>query len=729
MEVRKLVILFCILLSVLPICYSVQYIFDDYDFLNEFNIYNVTNFTAQNVYSGGVKLINIGNCSSIGSCSNVVYDNSTVIRNTNTSWITSNQNNFGNCSVTGSCSSVAYMNYANTGLLNISGNIILPTIDSYIKIGNINPIITKNRLIASGSVVSHSGFSGKNNGWVPYFKMFSSTSSKIKEGNDGEYIDTTDIFCDYEADNFAESDATRPTKALTLLNGTCQGAVAEINSFINSSCVSLEKNPGWDTDCSNIKWNIKTGLKVNFNDGESYKFVVGNDKESLFKIGISNGTGVRGAYIYDVVGADNHKAVDIEQDMNGYNTIAESIYMYSSKELIDKKLIMLSMIGDASNMNSSDGTFIDMAVVGAPLASGGHIDGIHMHHSLDHLIHVGSADTLNSAYVENVNQTANFTTGGAGATLFENDNDYVYIGNTNNFTIISFSLATTSSRNINAEYYYCDNEGTWQTLGTVTDTTNGMRSSGTITFTNPSDRGKCNKEYDGTPFSDTTNYTYIAIKRTRNRISTEPVEDLISIGGSTDYFILQKDMLRLDGSVGGPEVCTAKIVGAIYYDKSGVQLLWCDGTGWQPFAMAGDVTVHNSLSGLQGGQATEYYHLKSAEHSELTNWMDSVTLQTDGSTNIGGGNLTTADTVDTENLIIRNPPAECSDGYYMTKFNGSTSVCTRALKQNGDDATGNYNISTGNVSVGTGNKFCLDDGACNWSIQFNGSHILIGALG
>lgn len=124
---------------------------------------------------------------------------------------------------------------------------------------------------------------------------------------------------------------------------------------------------------------------------------------------------------------------------------------------------------------------------------------------------------------------------------------------------------------------------------------------------------------------------------------------------------------------------------------------------------------HGNLAGLADDDHTQYL-LASGTRALTGNW------------NVGAYNITSTDTIDTENLIIRNPPAECSAGYYMTKFNGSTSVCTRALMQTGDDATGNYNISVGNVSVGTGNKFCLDDGACNWSIQFNGSHILIGAL-
>ncbi len=43
-----------------------------------------------------------------------------------------------------------------------------------------------------------------------------------------------------------------------------------------------------------------------------------------------------------------------------------------------------------------------------------------------------------------------------------------------------------------------------------------------------------------------------------------------------------------------------------------------------------DTFDHNDLASLQGGTSGEYYHLTSAEHSELTDWLDNVTLLPDG---------------------------------------------------------------------------------------------------
>ena len=52
---------------------------------------------------------------------------------------------------------------------------------------------------------------------------------------------------------------------------------------------------------------------------------------------------------------------------------------------------------------------------------------------------------------------------------------------------------------------------------------------------------------------------------------------------------------------------------------------------------AGGGGNHNSLTGLQGGTADEYYHLNSADYTELTEWLDNVTLGSDGKLTLVSG--------------------------------------------------------------------------------------------
>jgi hypothetical protein len=48
----------------------------------------------------------------------------------------------------------------------------------------------------------------------------------------------------------------------------------------------------------------------------------------------------------------------------------------------------------------------------------------------------------------------------------------------------------------------------------------------------------------------------------------------------------------------------------------------------------GNITDHNLLPGLQGGAVDEYYHLTDADYTELTEWLDNVTLGDNGVTTL-----------------------------------------------------------------------------------------------
>ncbi len=518
----------------------------------------------------------------------------------------------------------------------MTGDLIITQNNSII-LGNINPRIKDNKILSEGGFASYGGYWGKNTGKEPYFKMYSSDATKIKEGTTGSFNSATNVFCDYTADNFEASDASRPTKVLTVFNSTYEGAIAEISSFLNSSCIVLEKNPGWDSGFSGYVWEIRTGLKINFNDGEAYKFVVGNHEESLFKIGIPNGTGSKGVYIYDAAGIDNHKALKIDVDSKDYDgVVGANIFMSSSTGVDGISSDAISLEGDATGFNNSLLHFIDISLLGQ--GSGNDVDVIHIQGLPDdgHILHLGSLNDIDRAYYDNgagttVDATTAFTSQSTDVTLFENDNSIIYIGNDMNFTSIGISLSTEGNKNILAEYYYCDGSGTWKELTGVVDTTGGFTTSGTIGFVNPSDRGLCNEEIDSTAFADATNHNYIAVKRTRTAYpGQKPVENLFSISGGGEYLYMDKYGLKPIGSAGAPYTCDQTRFGHAYTDSVSISKLWCDGSSWQEYATTTDVTTHNNLGGLQGGQATEYYHLEAGEYSETTDWLAAVTLGDDG---------------------------------------------------------------------------------------------------
>ena len=111
-----------------------------------------------------------------------------------------------------------------------------------------------------------------------------------------------------------------------------------------------------------------------------------------------------------------------------------------------------------------------------------------------------------------------------------------------------------------------------------------------MSFTSPINRGKCNKQIDGTPFGNTTNYTYIAIQRTRNNIITPPIVDGITIGGGSTSMFLTDDMLRLSPVDTAPQICSSTTLGAIYFDISEDAMCACKSTGWKVITDGSDCT-------------------------------------------------------------------------------------------------------------------------------------------
>jgi len=408
--------------------------------------------------------------------------------------------------------------------------------------------------------------------------ILSENITTIFNGSNGSYDATTNYFCDNVYNSFVAIDGWIN---INDINSNFEGAWSNIGEVVNSSCVELVNNPGWTKSFNNTKWRIVNDPELIYLLGGFGEFYIGDSERSAFEFNARNGTGTYSVVIDDTSGANSHEAFRIEQDINGFNTIAQSIFMKSSKQIVNKQLTMLSLEAEATNMNSSSGVFIDMNVIGQPLNTNGEIDGIHMTAGLNHIIKVGAADTISKVYYNQRDITTNSTTVGLYSQVFSADNDIIYIGNKVNFTNIGVSLSSVSSAPINARYYYCDNTGNWKTLTAVTYTTGGWTSSGIITFTSPTDRGVCNKQINGTAFTNTTSYSYIAIQRTRNNIVTPPILDTLTISGAGSSMFLSDAMLKLNPVDTAPRLCSGATLGAIYFDISEDNMCVCKSTGWK----------------------------------------------------------------------------------------------------------------------------------------------------
>jgi len=390
---------------------------------------------------------------------------------------------------------------------------------------------------------------------------------------------TTQILYDSEA-NF---NSTYLEQSLRVFSSTPSyiGATAEIITVIDSTHLELSfATSGNDVilDTNETSYIVYPAPILFVGDNGVIQMDIGDNSEAQFGIHIHNGTGFTGVYIHDIAGADQHQALTIDMDIKTYNGIVGlNMFRKSSTGADETTSNLILLESDATGINNSDLTFISMNTVGMG-GSNNHLDGIRVSPSVEHIIHVGSADTVSSVYDNEVNITANVTDGGT-AEVFTDDNDVLYVGSDVNFTTMSFSLDTEGSANAKFLYLYC-NGTDYKVLTIGADTTNGFTTSGSLNFPNPSDRGTCNFEKDDTAFSDTTNYSYIALKRRRNIIVTPPVLDTVTVAGATQSMILQKDMMKLNPVDTAPETCDATYLGAQYFDISEDGTCECTSGGW-----------------------------------------------------------------------------------------------------------------------------------------------------
>ena len=401
------------------------------------------------------------------------------------------------------------------------------------------------------------------------------------------------------------------------------GATAEIKEVLSDTELALSMNTaGSDTliDLTGVSFVVYDHPIFFAGDNGFMSSAVA---EAEFHV---SGTGFHGFYIEDTAMADQHQALTVDTDIKDYTGIVGGNYlMYtssSSANAISAAVLALEL--DEDNITNSHLSYIDIVGLGGN-SNGNDVDVMHIEGLAltDHIIHQGSPDVIQAAYYDNgagttASSTLAFNSASTDITLFENDNSIIYIGSDTEFTSIGYALSTNGTRIIYPEYYYCTGDNTWVTLPSVTDTTNSEKITGTISFPNPGDRGKCDEEIDTTAFADTTDLYYVAIKRTRDNYATQkPIESRITISGGGDFMYLDSYGLKPVASAGAPYSCDGTHTGKWYYDSSATALLWCTGSAWVAFAETADVTVHNNLTGIQGGTATEYYHLTSAEYTEL----------------------------------------------------------------------------------------------------------------
>ncbi len=143
---------------------------------------------------------------------------------------------------------------------------------------------------------------------------------------------------------------------------------------------------------------------------------------------------------------------------------------------------------------------------------------------------LGIFEDIEQGFIENggfTDSTSDFNSDSSNVTIFASDNDYIYIGDDNDFSEIEIILASESSKNILAIFQYSTGGGGWMTF-TPNDSTTGMLQNGVISWSVDDLVGSAANVVNG------ATKKYIRVQTTRNGSFTRPVEKLIQIAATTD---------------------------------------------------------------------------------------------------------------------------------------------------------------------------------------------------
>ena len=368
------------------------------------------------------------------------------------------------------------------------------------------------------------------------------------------------------------------------------GATGEIVDVIDSTHLVLSlATAGGDTivDATDATYVIYPHPNFFVGDNGTISANIGVNEDASFEVHIDDGNGFHGFYVDATAGVNQFQTATFDTNITGYTGVVginSFLFATSTTNGVSASNITLEINED--NITNSHLGFIDIVGLGGN-GNGNDLDVIHIEGlaPTDHILHAGTPDTLVTAYYDDgAGTTASTTTAfndGTPVTIFENDNSIVYYGSDTEFTTIGYTLSTNGTRNIYAEYYYCDGDNSWKVLPSVTDTTNGERISGTISFPNPGDRGQCDEEIDSTAFPDTTDLYYIAVKRTRNAYPTQkPITSMMTISGGGDYLYMDSYGYKPVPSSGAPYTCDATTSGMQYYDSSDNNFYGCNASSW-----------------------------------------------------------------------------------------------------------------------------------------------------
>jgi hypothetical protein len=393
------------------------------------------------------------------------------------------------------------------------------------------------------------------------------------------------IFTATAGDAFTQAD--EDDSNWVVFTGTNSGAMAEIKRFIDGTHVEVD-GLGWTGDFVSQTFSVYNHPSFVIGDTNKTEYSVGSLGEfEIFSYDFTNSCMTQ---IKLDSATDDTQALCVEANANGYNHNDAMHIRYDTGALQNGDSAHVFHINvDETSAAGNSTTHAHILHMETTDVSSIEKEGIHIGPGFDTALHVTgtAADDPDYGYeVTSGTVVDRVNSGGAGDNafinaavdqqIFDNNNDYILIGNDDTFEIIRVNLATNGNQDSNLEFYFSIagvGVSGW-TQFYPQDGTNGFRQSGSIVFNAPATWAK-NDEAEAN--GDITNAYYIAIKRTRIGAYTYPVEDFFKI------FLNQAGGMEVRGDgvvilpyLGGAPTNPVPTNGCIWMEADGLHIYYND---------------------------------------------------------------------------------------------------------------------------------------------------------
>ena len=229
----------------------------------------------------------------------------------------------------------------------------------------------------------------------------------------------------------------------------------------------------------------------------------------------------------------NTRALYLDVDANSVpETQGMHINMQATGIAASETITSIDLVADTSTSSGGIIRGLSISKVGTGSAA---VHGVHIDPEVDTVIsHLsGTFGSILQGWDENggfTDTTAAFNSSGTDVTIFDADNDKIYVGAAATFSAIRYTLNTAASNpGVKPTFEYSIAGPGWTAFTPNLEDTAGFRENGNIEWNTANLSGWASVTVNGQAAY------YIRITRTQNTLGTDPIEDLIEISDPTLY--------------------------------------------------------------------------------------------------------------------------------------------------------------------------------------------------